>query len=74
MDDRTQSGIQSQSCRIGIWRFLFSIVALRGFRQVFVAGTNSTQWSFRHKSVDKQHYSPSLGIPVCFLFFLLLAV
>ena len=27
-----------------------------------MAGTNSGQWSFRHKIVDKQYYSASLGI------------
>jgi len=26
-----------------------------------VAGTNSAQWSFRHKNVDEQYYSASLG-------------
>jgi len=34
-----------------------------------VAGTNSAQWSFRHKIVDKQYYSASLGIAVIFFFF-----
>ena len=33
-----------------------------------MAGTNSAQWSFRHKIVDKQYYSASLGIAVVFLF------
>jgi len=27
-----------------------------------VAGTNSAQWSFRHKIVDKQFSSASLGV------------
>ena len=39
------------------------------FWQVFVTGTNSAQWSFRHEIVDKQYYSASMGIAV-FSFFL----
>jgi len=38
-----------------------------------VAGTNSAQWLFRHKIVDKQYYSASLGIAV-FFFFVVIAV
>jgi len=34
-----------------------------------VAGMNSAKWPFRHNIVDKQYYSPSLGITVCFLFY-----
>ena len=37
-----------------------------------MAGTNLAQWSFRHKIVDKQYYSASLGIAVCFSFLQLL--
>jgi len=32
----------------------------------FVAETNSAQWSFMHKIVDKQYYTASLGIAVFF--------
>jgi len=38
-----------------------------------VDGTNSAQWSFRHKIVDKQCYSASLSIAV-FFFFAVIAV
>jgi len=38
------------------------------FREVLVAGTNSAQWSFRHKIVDKQYSSASLGFAGFFLF------
>jgi len=34
-----------------------------------VAGTNSAQWSFGRKIVDKQYYSASLGITVFFFFY-----
>ena len=34
-----------------------------------MSGTNSAQWSFRHKSVDKQYWFASLGTVGCFLFF-----
>ena len=37
-----------------------------------MAGTNSAQWSFRHKIVDTQYYSASLGIAVFFFLQLLL--
>ena len=39
-----------------------------------MAGTNSAQWSFRHKIVDKQFSSASLGVLqfFCFLQLLLL--
>ena len=69
-----KSGIWSQFCRIGIWRFEFSIVVLWVFRQIFVAGTNSAQWSFRHKIVDKQYYSASWGILQFFFFSAVIAV
>ena len=35
-----------------------------------MAGTNSAQWSFRHKIVDKQYYSASLGVLQFFFSFL----
>jgi len=62
LDDRKNLEYRATFCRIGIWRFLFSIIALGVFRQVLVAGTKSAQWSFRHKIVDEQYYSASLGI------------
>jgi len=37
-----------------------------------MAGANLAQWSFRHKIVDNQYYSTSLGIAVCFSFLQLL--
>jgi len=39
-----------------------------------VAGTNSAQWSFRRKIVDKQYYSASLGVLQFFFFFAVIAV
>jgi len=39
-----------------------------------VAGTNSAQWSFRHKIVDKQFSSTSLGVLQFFFFFAVIAV
>jgi len=39
-----------------------------------VTGTNSAQWSFRHKIVDKQYYSASLGVLQYFFFFAVIAV
>jgi len=50
-----------------IWRFLFSTVALGVFKQIPVDWTNSAQWSFRHKTVDKQYYSAGLGTAGFFL-------
>ena len=38
-----------------------------------MAGTNSAQWSFRRKIVDKQ-YSASLGVLQLFFFFSVIAV
>ena len=35
-----------------------------------MAGTNSAQWSFRHKIVDKHYYSASLGVLQFFFSFL----
>jgi len=39
-----------------------------------VTGTNSAQWSFRHKIVDKQFSSASLGVLQFFFFFADIAV
>ena len=39
-----------------------------------MVGTNSAQWSFRHKIVDKQFSSASLGELQFFFFFAIIAV
>ena len=39
-----------------------------------MAGTNSAQWSFRHKIVDKHYYSASLGVLQFFFIFAVTAV